>query len=82
MPFVQTFWSEEYHRWEGRYGRDVTSVEAKATYVSNKASMWTHFQMKEPSILSKMSGNELIKKQKYSSSTDSVITVLQQEKKI
>lgn len=34
----------------------VEIAELAASYVSNKASMWTHFQMKEPSILSKMSG--------------------------
>ena len=31
----------------------VEIAELAASYVSNKASMWTHFQMKEPSILSK-----------------------------
>ena len=34
----------------------VEIAELAASYVSSKASMWTHFQMKEPSILSKMSG--------------------------
>ena len=34
----------------------VEIAELAASHVSNKASMWTHFQMKEPSILSKMSG--------------------------
>ena len=31
----------------------VEIAELAASHASNKASMWTHFQMKEPSILSK-----------------------------
>ena len=34
----------------------VEIAELAASYVSNKASMWTHFQMKKTNILSKMSG--------------------------
>ena len=34
----------------------VEIAELAASYVSNMASKWTHFQIKEPSILSKMSG--------------------------
>lgn len=31
----------------------VDLAELAASYVTSKASMWTHFQMKEPSSLSK-----------------------------
>ena len=34
----------------------VEIAELAASHVSNKASMWTHFQMKKTNILSKMSG--------------------------
>ena len=34
----------------------VEIAELAASYVSNKASMWTHFQMKKTNTLSKMSG--------------------------